>query len=282
MRYTRAMPRSSRQKIGVITVLLGCSPATAATGQVARPSVDSLVATFIEQGILAQWQPYQLFRGCPDLDSRQRRGISLLMSANLSPGRTDELASAWASPLKRCADPTLEQWYFDTFSGLIRDGKSHYLSRYRLVLGKTATPAVQSYLRSLMLDPTMPEDVRTWAGLHLVQQLQGRAVRAEWQLAFESEAEPWEVLRYATKRLLSEDPGWLLPGLAQRIRNNPGVTDSPRLQVIFYKVAQDGSPAQRETIARAVEDVAARVPEDRRANMRAFADWLRKGIQNDR
>lgn len=276
------MTRSSRQTIGVIAVLLGCSPASTATGQVARPSVDSLVATFIERGTLAQWQPSELFRGCPDLDSRQRHGISLLMSANLSLLRTDELANAWASPLKRCADPALEQWYFDTFSRSIHDGKFGHLSRSLMVLGQTATPAVQSYLRSLMLDPTMPDDVRTWAGGQRVQQLQGRAVRAEWQLAFESEAVPWRVLRYATRRLLSEDPGWLLPELARRIRNNPDVTESPRLQAVFYKVAEDGSPAQRETIARAVEDTAARVPEDRRANMRAFADWLRKGIQNDR
>jgi hypothetical protein len=204
------------------------------------------------------------------------------MSANLSLRRTDELAGAWAYPLRRCADPTLEQWYFDTFSRLIRDGKLGHLSRYLMVLGNTATPAVHSYLRSVMVDPTMPEAARNWAGGHLVEQLRGAAVRAEWQLIFESEPVPWRVLRYATSRLLNEDPGWLLPELSHRIRNNPDDTRSPRLQTIFYTVFDHGSAAQRETIAQAIEDGAARVPEDRRADMRAVADWMRRGKQDNR
>jgi hypothetical protein len=134
-----------------------------------------------------------------------------------------------------------------------------------------------------MLDAAMPEDARTWAGLRLVQQLQASEVRAEWQLAFESEQMPWGVVRYATSRLLSEDAGWLVPELTGRIRNNPNVITGPaRLQTIFLQVFQDGSPAQRETIARAIEDAAAPAAEDRRAHMRAFADWLRKGRQVDR
>src|SRR5690606_2586069 len=129
------MKRISRKYIGVIGLLLVCSPASTASSQVAAPSMDSLVATFIEMGPLSPWRPHQLCEGCPDLDSRQRRGISLLMSADLSLERTDQLASAWASPLVRCADPTLEQWYFDTMSELIREDKLGQMSRFRRVLG---------------------------------------------------------------------------------------------------------------------------------------------------
>lgn len=244
--------------------------------------MDSLVATFMELGSSAPWQPFELFRGCPELDARQRRGISLLMSANLSVEQTDQLASAWASPLRRCADPTLEQWYFDTMSGLIRDGKLGFLSRFRMVLGRTTTPAVQSYLRSVMLDPTMPENAREWAGGSLVEQLQGSGVRAEWQLAFDSAHVPWRVLRYASRRLLSEHARWFVPELAQRIRDQPDVTQAPRYKPIFDQVFRDGSPAQRETIARAIEDANAGAPEDRRDQMQAFADWLRAGRQDKR
>jgi hypothetical protein len=276
------MKRISLQKIGVFGLILVCTPASRASSQVATPSIDSLVARFIELGSSAQWQPFELYDGCPELDSRQRRGISLLMSANLSLDQTDQLASAWASPLRRCADPTLEQWYFDTMSRLIREGELGGLFRFRMVIEETTTPAVQSYLRSLMLDPTIPENARAWAGVYLVQQLQGSSVRAEWQLAFESEQVPWRVVRYATQRLLNEDAGWFVPELAQRIRNQPDITQSPRLQPIFHEVFRDGSPAQRETIARAIEDATTGAPEDRRDQMRAFADWLRRGKQDSR
>jgi hypothetical protein len=51
--------------------------------------------------------------------------------------------------------------------------------------------------------------------------------------------------------------------LARRIRNNPDVTQSARLETMFIEFLVEGSPEQREAIDRAVDDAAVRAPEDR-------------------
>lgn len=273
------MTRINLHAICLTGLLLLHTRVPAVRAQVDTPPVDSLVASFIEQGSLSRWRPHELFDGCPQLESWQRRGISLLMTAPLSFEREDQLAVAWASPLERCADPILDQWYFDTTSRSFREGRGAYLFGLRRVLGRTATPSVQTYLQSVMLDASMPEDAREWAGIQLVEQMEGADVRAVWRLAFESEQVSWRVLRYASRRLLTEDARWFGQEVAQRIRRDPALAGTFPLAVVLRVFLEDAAQAQRESIARAIEDASAGAAEERRRRMDALAAWLRRGKQ---
>jgi hypothetical protein len=52
------------RKIVTMGVLLACVPASA-WSQVATPSVDSIVAMFLDRRALTQWDPGRLVEGCP-------------------------------------------------------------------------------------------------------------------------------------------------------------------------------------------------------------------------
>lgn len=240
-------------RIGVALLLVGLSASGTAAQQNSSP--DSLLAYWLRRGALANWQPFHLYRGCPNLDEWQRRGIEKLMAADLSLERTRDLAGAWMFPLKDCNDPRLEQWYFKHVDALIRQGNPQgRLLTFWTALRHGDSPRIRDYLRNLMLDTSKPEEYRNEAGGALFSRLGPEEYFQEYLSAFETRSMPFEMQVGQTTMLLERNGEQLLREVGKRVQLNPALADQGAFAQIVEASDRYVSAAARRSLGEALQE----------------------------
>lgn len=235
-----------------IALVLVAGSASAAPAQ-QEPPVDSLIAHWIDQGSLARWTPANLFEGCPDLAEWQQRGIRRVLELDLTVERTSDLGFSWAFPLRECRDPRLEQWYFGRLDEAVARGDWSRMDGLRAGVDLADSPRIRAYLRNLMLNMSLPADVRNTAGVFYFEKLGPGEYRREFLRAFETLRLPWERGWAMAYKLLRQDPDRLLREVAPLVRANPALAN----QSAFSEIVQAGydlaSDEARTELADALE-----------------------------
>jgi len=263
----------------VVTTAALSASALTVHGQT-RTNTDSLIKLFLDAGVTSSWTPFKLFDGCPNLQPWQEHGIQRLMSEELTTERTNDLARAWAHPLRVCNDQRLESWYFREQNAAIQRGEWGRMMALRLAIYKADSPRIREYLRRQMLDASLPEEIRANAGSFYFERFEGEELMREFISAFATKQMPWKVGWSQAEIILRKDPDQLLLEIARIVNMNPDLTD----QAAFAHVVQasDGraSVSARRTLAGALETAAnrgdARLTDVSRARLLSAARHLRK------
>jgi hypothetical protein len=238
-------------RIGLTLLLAGASLSAAEAQQ--TPSADSLVPYWIERGALANWQPHLLFAGCPNLQDWQKRGIELLLAANLSLERTNDLALAWMIPLRGCNSTQLEQWYFKHLDAAIQQGEPEgKMLKFWTAMRHGDSPAIRDYLRNLMLDVSRPEAYRNSAGVALFVRFGPEERLREYLRAFETRRMPFEISVGQTAALLKHNADRLLGEVGRRVRLNPELADQLAFTGVVESSSRYASAAARRNLGEAL------------------------------
>jgi hypothetical protein len=238
-------------RFGVALLLVGTSSIGQAQGS---PSPDSLVAHWLKYGAVSNWQPHHLFTGCPRLEEWQKRGIDLLLTADLSAERTGDLARAWMFPLQNCQSARLEKWYFDRTNAAIQRGDPNgNLLTFWIALREGDSPGIRQYLRNIMLDVTTPERYRSSAGAALFNRFGPEDRLREYLSAFETRRMPFEISVGETATLLKADADRLLREVGSRVRSNPELADQLAFTGIVESSPRYASPSARRSLGEALE-----------------------------
>jgi hypothetical protein len=220
----------------LVLTIIGAFAAEAEAQQ--EQPVDSLVTHWIEHGPSANWQPHELFTGCPRLQEWQNRGIARLLTASLSPERTRHLAMSWSIPLKGCQDPRLEQWYFKHINAAIeRREPAGTLFEFWSAMRHGDSPRIREYLGNIMLDKSKPESYRNSAGVALFVRFGPEERLSEYLRAFDTRRMPFEISVGQTELLLKHNADRLLQEVGNRVGSNPELAD----QLAFTGIVE-GSP----------------------------------------
>jgi hypothetical protein len=247
-------------KRAALALFLAAVSASGAQAQQA-PSPDSLVDYWLRRGSRANWQPHLLFAGCPNLAEWQERGIGLVLAADLSPERANDLARVWATALGSCGSERVERWYFGRMNQSIARGESTAaMLTFWTALGNADSPRVREYLWTLMLDPAKPEEHRASAGASLFVRMGPQERLREYLRAFETLRMPFEVAVGTTTILLEHDADALLREVGERVRVNPALAD----QAAFTQIAESSDRytglAARRALGEALRDGLRRSP----------------------
>lgn len=243
----------NRAFVPVIMILL-CCPIAQLQGQTEQPqSPDSLVAHWLERGAVAGWQPRQLLRDCPNLSQWQQRGVTLILAAELTKERRDDLAITWASPLARCRLPWLEQWYIQQVEDAIRTGEHPWgLLAVRTALNGADSPTIRDYFWNLMVDTTKPQEHRNAAGASYFYRFAGEERLREYLRAFETRRMPFDTYVGVTELLLREDAETLMREVGRRVRERPELADQGAFTQIVESSDRHASRSVRRELAEAL------------------------------
>jgi hypothetical protein len=265
--------------IRVATALVLTVVSASAAPAQGNPSADTLIANWLRQGAFGNWQPHTLFTGCPALAGWQRRGIDLLLSAELSRQRADELALAWIPALRNCNSPRVEQWYFGQVDAAMRRGDApEGLLNLWTALASADSPRIRDYLQTLMLNPGKPEPYRTHAGWALFERF-GPQERVDGFLeAFETRRMPFRTAVAVTSVLLRENPDGLLRVVGDRVRANPALADQTAFTMIAESSARYASAASRRALGQALNAGLRRstLTGRQRTRLQNTAEWLER------
>jgi hypothetical protein len=256
--------------IGVLVTLVAACPVAA---QQTPPSADSLVDYWIQRGARANWNPAQLFTGCPDLAPWQKRGIDLLLNAELSRERSRHLAISWGIALSRCRDVRVETWLFRQVDAAIERGEHPWsMMSYWDALTRAESPGVRAYLRDLMLDTTRGDEYRGSASGALFARFGPEERLREYLAAFETRRMPFEMQVGETTLLLEHQPERLLRELAARVRENPDLADQGAFTQVVESVHRYASRNSRRALAAGLQEGLRRHPKSGRQLERLQAD----------
>jgi hypothetical protein len=240
------------RRIGLTLLLAGAS--ASATQAQGNRSADSLVTHWIKRGALADWQPHLLFAGCPNLQDWQRRGVELLLAADLTPERTSDLALAWMIPLRECHSAPLEQWYFEHIDAAIQRGESEgKMLRFWTAMRHGDSPAIRDYLRNLMVDVGRSESYRNAAGVALFVRFTPEERLRQYLRAFETRRMPFEISVGQTAALLEQDADGLLREVGTRVRLNPAFADQLAFTGIVESSPKHASLEARRNLGEALQ-----------------------------
>lgn len=262
--------------------LAGVSTSPARAQQAASP--DSLVDHWLRRGALGNWQPHHLFTGCPGLAAWQERGIRLILAAELAPGREDDLALAWISPLAHCGDARLERWYFERMDQAIARGRSAAeLLSFWTALDRADSPRIREYLWALMLDPGRPEEHRVSAGVALFTRFGPEERLREYLHVFDTLRMPFGIAVGTTTILLQHDAEALLREVGERVRRDPALADQTAFTQIVESSDRYASLAVRRALGEALWDGLRGSPLSgrQRARLELAADFLMRSRAGD-
>lgn len=238
----------------IMVVALAVTPITAVSQQ-QEPSADSLVAYWLRRGALGNWSPGQLFHGCPNLANWQQRGIQLLLNAELSREREDQLAISWGNALSECADPRVENWLFVRVNRAMERGEHPWmLLSYWDALKDADSPGVRAYLRDLMLDTSKPETYRDHAAGALFSRFGPDERMREYLAAFETRRMPFETQVGQTTILLQREPERLLREVGRRVRENPDLAEQAAFTLIVESANRYATPGSRRALAAELQE----------------------------
>lgn len=219
-----------------------------------EPSADSLVAYWLKRGALANWQPHELFAGCPNLRTWQTRGIELLLKAKLTPERERDLAGAWAPVLRTCHDQRVENWYFERLEAAAGRGDPEGITlKYWMALQDADSPAIREFLRGMMLSPSRPLVYRNTAGSAFFVRLGPADRLREYLSAFETGRLPDEVAWGQTDVVGKQDPDRLAHEVGTRVRANPELADQAAFSQLVQSVGRKMTPTGRSELKNAIK-----------------------------
>jgi hypothetical protein len=258
-------------KLVVVLVALAAAPYPAIAQQ-APPSADSLVAYWLRRGALANWTPAQLLTGCPNLAAWQKRGIDMLLTAELSRERTKDLVMSWGIALEGCRDERVEAWLFRQVNAAMERGEHPWsMMAYWGALSRADSPGVRAYLRTLMLDTAKAEAYRDEAASALFTRFAPEERLREYLAAFETRRMPFEMQVGQTTLLLQQQPERLLRELGTRLRENPDLAEQGAFTLVVESVHRYASPSSRRQFAAAIQEGLRRHPKSGRQLERLLA-----------
>ncbi|HEU0302819.1 MAG TPA: hypothetical protein VFR37_25380 [Longimicrobium sp.] len=247
------------KRIGFIVFLVSLAPRLAA--QPDPPHLDSLMAHWLKHGVSSGWQPYRLLTGCTNLADWQERGIKLLLRAELSPERRNDLARAWGAALRRCRNAHVEDWFFHHVNAAMESGEHVYgLHTFWWALENADSPGIREYLRNLMLDVSRSESYRVAAGGALFTRFGPEEQMREYLSAFETGKMPFGTAMAQTELLLQRDAERLLREVGQRVRQNPQLADQWAFSTIVQSWDRFASTAARRQLGEDLQAGLRRTP----------------------
>jgi hypothetical protein len=236
--------------------LAGALLLTAASPGAAQqePAIDSLVAAFIEHGIVASWTPGRLFENCPELEPWQERGFRELSTAALPPKRTADLAHSWAEPLRMCDNRQLEAWFMQRLDEAIAQGEWSSSLALRTAVYYAQTAGVRVYLREGMLNPALPEEVRGTFGAAYFEVLEGNELLEEYLEAFITRNLPLGTDWGVGNRVLHDHGDRLLIRVAELVRRDPLLANQNAFQLLVQGSRGLTTPDTRRALGAALAE----------------------------
>ncbi len=243
-------------------------------------AADSLVAGFIEKGLVAEWRPDLIFQDCEQLDEVDQRALELLLAADLSRQRADDLAFAWRVVLEACQPPAVVDWFLAELEADVRQGRDaksmHILWR---ALELASSPRVRSRLREYVLDTTLPEEIRVAAGRSMFEGAGVEGKREEFTMVFQSGDAPVPLANQMGFFMMRYDTDWTLRETARLVSDDPQLVEQVLFGQVVVSSRDAASRGQRDDLAGALEEIAERasVSEERRGFLIGIARDLRGG-----
>lgn len=266
------------RKIAAFTLLLVMSAAPGAAQP--SPVPDSLVAEFVEKGHYAGWTPAVIFRNCEQLDEVDQRALTLVLEADLSRERMDDLAFVWMVVLQGCQPPEVVDWFLEQVATDIEMGRDVGLmiSLWK-GLELASSPRVRDQLRQYVFDEGLPESTRVRAGRTLFLGADRQARRYEFSAALQEGTTPYLLAIQIGALMARDDTEWTLREVGRVVLDDPRVAEQSLFGQVLVSSRAYATEAQRDRLADALEEAAGRssLSSERRDWLTLTARALRRG-----